>query len=75
MHFRKLLSHLAEPTAHKSGVDKAAADMFPGESSLCLPDIQGPLLISPQGARPRTHAVIHHLLTQVMDFCLKPSVL
>lgn len=40
----------------------------------CLPDIQGAFLIGSQGPGPGAHAVVHHLLSQVMDFGLKSSV-
>lgn len=38
------------------------------------PDIERPLLIGSQGSWARAHAVVHHLLPQVMDFGLKTSI-
>lgn len=39
------------------------------------PHIERSLLIGSQGSRARAHAVVHHLLPQVMDFGLKTPVL
>ena len=39
------------------------------------PDIQGPLLACPEGPRPRAHAAVHHLFSQVMYLRLKATVL
>lgn len=38
------------------------------------PDIERSLLIGSQGSRAGAHAVVHHLLPQVVDFGLETSI-
>ena len=38
------------------------------------PDVEWSLLIGSQGSRARAHAVVHHLLPQVVNFGLKTSI-
>lgn len=38
------------------------------------PDVERSLLIGPQRPGARAHAVVHHLLPQVVDFGLKTSI-
>lgn len=60
---------------HKPHPTRSTRKVRPGAQRGNLPDIQGPLLTGSERPRPRTHAAVHHLFSQVMYLGFKATVL